>query len=345
MSRKCVEPEAFQRLRLIVCESDNRKGYTMRKYRVTSWGSMTLAALCWLLATGFAVEKVWQDGVQSWTLLASMPVLTLAVGVLLHRGFEDLRSWRTAVFGVTGIALALLALSVTLPASIGSSGQARDTAIAQAEASNRSLDVLREDLANVSATLNWAQKDMVAECGTGDGMKCKGKRSTVKALEDRKSLLASQLQNAPVERATTSGETRISWALTRMGFNVSEEGVRMVWPMLPPIAFELLCAFFMCMALGRKDEPAATADTKQTSFSAAAPEPLPAPAMFSTQLPDPTKPRKRSKRQAKKDEAIAAIRAQTLAGKPPSFRLVQTRYRLPKATASRWRAEAMKDVA
>lgn len=309
-------------------------------YRVQTWGSMTLAVACWLLATGFAVEKVLRDGVQSWTLLAAMPVLTLAAGVLLHQAFENVSG--RPVRSLVSFSLAILVLAVTLPASIGSSGSARDAAVAEAEASNRSLTVIKDDLANVSATLKWAEKDMIEECASGEGPRCLGKRSTVQALTDRKAVLTAQLQTAPAEKNGLSGETRIAWALGLVGIPATEAQVQMAWPMLPPIAFEFLFAFFWSAA-SRKRETATISDSAQTSFPGLD---LPAPEMFSAPAPVPPAPKKKTKRQTKKDRTIQALREYTLKnGAPPSFKLVQARYRLPKATASRWRSEAMKDVA
>lgn len=58
--------------------------------------------------------------------------------------------------------------------------------------------------------------------------------------------------------------------------------------------------------------------------------------------PDPTKPKKKSKRQSRKDHVIAKIRAHTLKhGAPPAFRVVQSRHRLPKATAHRYLKAAL----
>ena len=64
------------------------------------------------------------------------------------------------------------------------------------------------------------------------------------------------------------------------------------------------------------------------------------PQIATTGDPTPPRPKKRTKRQQKRERAIAAIRAQTLAGQKPSFKLVRARYRLPNATASRWMKEA-----
>jgi hypothetical protein len=55
-----------------------------------------------------------------------------------------------------------------------------------------------------------------------------------------------------------------------------------------------------------------------------------------TPEPPKTKKRKPSKKAKRREDVIAKIRAQTLAGNRPSFTLVQKRYRLPKSTASRY---------
>lgn len=66
------------------------------------------------------------------------------------------------------------------------------------------------------------------------------------------------------------------------------------------------------------------------------------PQMMEPVEPEP-KPRKRAstKKAKRREDVIAKIRAQTLAGKKPSFSLVQKRYRLPKSTASRYLKQAL----
>lgn len=61
--------------------------------------------------------------------------------------------------------------------------------------------------------------------------------------------------------------------------------------------------------------------------------------------PQPPKPRKKAKRESRKDRVIQKIRAHTLKhGAPPAFSVVQSRHRLPKATASRYLAEAKRTL-
>lgn len=58
--------------------------------------------------------------------------------------------------------------------------------------------------------------------------------------------------------------------------------------------------------------------------------------------PEPPKPRKRSKRGQRKQTGIMKLRARTLRGEKPKLTVIMNRHKVSKATASRWRAEAMK---
>jgi membrane protein implicated in regulation of membrane protease activity len=57
--------------------------------------------------------------------------------------------------------------------------------------------------------------------------------------------------------------------------------------------------------------------------------------------PKGPKPGTRKSKPKKKDKTIEQIRAQTMAGKRPSLKLVQSRYRLPKTTAHRYLKQAL----
>lgn len=297
-----------------------------------------MAASTWLLATGLVIEKVVADGVSSWALLFATPVLTGAVGLLLHIAFT---SWWKWVFAVP---LALLCLSVTMPASIGASGSARDQAVAKAEATNRTANEVADDLKFVKSKLKWALDDMATECASGEGTACRGKRSTVNALQDRQDKLMSGLQAAPAKVQALSGEVRIAKISSWFGAGFSSDDVTMVWPILAPVALELLCAAFLTMGLSIRSSTVkhSDADSAQTSFPTT--EPLPSPEIFSGPEPKPGKrgfkPRKKSI-----EHAIATVREQTLrTGKPPTFTVVRGKHKLSKASASRALAEGIRQA-
>lgn len=196
---------------------------------------------------------------------------------------------------------------------------------------------------------------------------------TLAVAEHSKSVVS-----APVEKTALSGDTRIAWALSAVGsrlpeayrFTVTDADVQMAQPMFPPVVGELLCAFFGFMGLefrkkwkaAESGNETANADNSRKINDGSACQ---SSATHATQLadvsdtelqrlrryfetkaaeasePDPTKPKKKSKRQSRKDRVVAKIRAQTLAGHRPSFRLVQSRYRLPERTAYRYLQQAM----
>jgi hypothetical protein len=60
--------------------------------------------------------------------------------------------------------------------------------------------------------------------------------------------------------------------------------------------------------------------------------------------PAPTRPRKKSRRAKKKETGLMKLRARTLAGERPALKVIMGRHRVSKATASRWRNEAMKQA-
>lgn len=311
----------------------------MSDYKAVRVGALALAVLCWALCTGLAIEKVLSDGVSSWTLLLAMPVLTAAVGILLHLGFQDLRDWRV-MRGPVALALAIACLCVTLPASIGSSGQARDTALAEAKKSSDDLAKLKGDLTKAERLVTEAQGWAAEECKSGKGHRCEGIVFTLYQREAAAEKLRREVKGEHPKIAN-SGEHRIAWALGMAGLKASEADVAMIWPMLPPIAFELLCAFFLYAGLERR------AFDKLSKAELAKEPATEAPSIVeishnSGRFPEPpNRTKKRTKRQQRRERVIESIRRQTLAGKRPSFKLIKARHRLPNATASRWMKEAV----
>lgn len=320
----------------------------MSKYMIVRPGAIALAALCLAMCTGLAVEKVLHDGVSSWTLLAAMVVLPAAVGMLLHQGFEDLRDGKL-LRAPTAVVLALLCLAVTLPASIGSSGGARDTALAEAAAANRGVELAKESYSDVKRDLEWAKTGVRNECVGAPPVivdnawpKCQWWRRQLTAHETAIGRFGKEFASAPAVKVADSGEQRVAWALSAVasnwGYSVKPSDVALVWPILPPIAFELLAAFFLCAGLERR---------KDTGFEIAVsahvsseiPSQINEPAMDSVSPEStPPRPRKRTKRQAKREKGVNWARNyRARFGKSPPLEVMSNVLRVPQTTAHRWR--------
>lgn len=298
-------------------------------------GALGLAVLCWALCTGLAIEKVWADGVSSWTLLLAMPVLTAAVGILLHLGFQDLRELRF-LRGPVALVLAIACLCVTLPASIGSSGQARDTALAAAKQSSEEITKAKDDLKRAEKLVAEAQGWVADECKTGNGHRCQGVVVTLYQRQASADKMRRELKGESPKIAN-SGEHRISWALGMAGLAVSEADVQMIWPMLPPIAFELLCAFFLYAGLERRGM-SRDAEPAQKMHELPEPANLTSQSVILSEPPSDPRPRKRTKRQQKREKGVNWARNyRARFGKSPPLEVMSNVLRVPQTTAHRWR--------
>jgi hypothetical protein len=330
----------------------------MSEYRVRRYDALVLSVLTWAMCTGLAAEKIWTDGISSWTLMLAMPVLTAAVAVLLHQGFEDIRQFKW-LRGPTALVLASLCLAVTLPASIGSSGGARDTALAEAAAANRGVEIAKEGYGDVKRDLEWAKTGVVRECVGAPAVivdaswpKCQWWRRQLAAHETAIGRLGKELAAAPAVKIADSGEQRVAWAASavasRWGYSVSAQDVSLVWPMLPPIAFELLAAFFLAAGLERRQGGQKLAG----SFQPVASQPVviePVTAGEYAEVirepsnnPTPPKTKKRSKRKDREDRALTYARNyRDKHGVAPPWRTMKNVMRLPGSTTSRYLKKAM----
>lgn len=115
--------------------------------------------------------------------------------------------------GARGVAVALFVaflafLAYSLPANVGRTGEIKQAKVAEAAAATR----VRDDLERTTKTLEYAKPDMISECGTGEGKRCRAKRNTVAALEARKAMLESNLASAEKSAPGDVGSEVIAWA-------------------------------------------------------------------------------------------------------------------------------------
>lgn len=127
------------------------------------------------------------------------------------------------IAGKRGIAAALFVaflafLAYSLPATTGRTGEIKETKVIAAG----DVAKLRDDLERTTKMADWARQDWMTECGSGEGKKCRAKRNTVQALEDRVTKLQAEIKAAGAVTGDLGSET---WAWATFG-TVSAETVR-----------------------------------------------------------------------------------------------------------------------
>lgn len=137
--------------------------------------------------------------------LAGLPVFIEAARQTKARGIM-------LALGVAFVAL----LAYSLPATVGKTGEVKVGKMADAAAVAR----VRDDLERTSKTLEWARKDMIEDCGSGEGKRCRAKRNTVQALEDRAGKLQTGL--AVGEKSAPGDLGAEAWAWASGGYLTAE---------------------------------------------------------------------------------------------------------------------------
>ena len=171
--------------------------------------------------------------------------------------------------GQRGIAAALFIafcsfLAYSLPATTGRTGEVKEVKVTAAADVAR----IRDDIERTSKTLEWARQDWIAECGSGEGKKCRAKRNTVQALEDRKAKLEADLKAAGPGLGDT-GSDLWAWATGLSAATIRKASVMAFAIGLDVVIWALIWFATAVLATPRKavnDNRPAAADTAQTSF-------------------------------------------------------------------------------
>jgi hypothetical protein len=315
-----------------------------------------------VIAAGGACSLLVRDGWTTGFTLdhALMPVMVGLTILSGHLFWQAVRDWRA--FSAIGFAvLAIVGSTLTIYETMGRRAELRDTKVAAAVAANVVIEEKRAELAKATARLEEAE-NMVKREMTGErcGKRCQDWKVRASEVEAKLEKLSREIAETGGERPVDAKAERAAAVAAILLPDVPEVRVKATVGLLEPFALpmflELGSIVLFGFGLGRREVTKGTKvtattipaqDTAQTSFDVSDLSALPSPAMFAGPLPEPPAPKKkRSKRMARKERAIEALREYTLKnGAPPSFKLVQTRYHLPKATASRWRQEAMSKVA
>lgn len=157
--------------------------------KVTATGALaTAAALLGLqILLGLEYTTGGTLGTQASMIFAMVTLAVLPVFIETAR-----RQGHKAIAGALFVAFVAF-LAYSLPATTGRTGEIKEVKVAAAADVNR----IRDDIQRTNVTLEWARKDWITECGTGEGKKCRAKRNTVQALEDRITKLEADLKKVP----------------------------------------------------------------------------------------------------------------------------------------------------
>lgn len=229
---------------------------------------VTAAALLALqILLGFEYTAGGTLGTQASMILAMVTLAVLPVFIEAARRYGfPLLSWALCVPFV-----AFLAYS--LPATTGRTGEIKETKVAAAADVAR----IRDDIQRTTVTLEWARKDWITECGSGEGKKCRAKRNTVQALEDRVAKLEGDLKKVPAAPGDL-GSDLWAWAT---GADAST--VRKVSVLAFAIGMDFAIWALIWLATSLLTAPIrAVNDNAQTSF--AMPEPLPPARAFEPEV-------------------------------------------------------------
>lgn len=346
--------------------------------KLPRYTARTLAVMLWIAGSAYLVRNELGMPSPDWVVIATMPLIwaaVIALPILAHHAWKQ-REF-TACLLLT--LAAVVGSCFTLQGTIARQSEARDGKVAEAQASNFKRSELLEELGRAQKRLNDANKYADMERTTTCGPRCKDwerRAVEVKAYIDQTTAAIAALG---ADKPVASGEKRVAAAIGLLPFvTASQEKVEAAVALFMPSLFGLFLelaalasAFFgwrpsssPMAAVNAQDVDAGTDVATRgsdlapvaTDLSVVAGDPELA-KVSDTELqrlrnwyflkeeaedtPEPPKPR-RSRRSKKKERGLMKLRARTLAGERPPLKVIMGRHRVSKATASRWRAEAMK---
>ena len=288
------------------------------------------------------------------SMIAAM--VTLAVlPVFIHAARKRGQGFIATCLGISFLAF----LAYSLPATTGRTGEIKEVKAAAAT----DLASVKAELATITTTLKWALPDKISECaGAPDPLPpdswplCRQKTGTVAALEDRQVKLKAEIEAGKGSETGDLGSDLWAWVLSWFGATAAT--VRKISVLSFAVGLDFV--IWSLVALGTHSWPVSLVsnsgkplETKAVTVGTGAATGDPELSQVTDRQlaefrelvtgpvpPKPTKKRKASKRAKRREDVIAKIRKQTLAGNKPSFSVVRSRYKLTNGTAHRWLKEA-----
>lgn len=338
-----------------------------------------LAVLLWIAGSAYLIRNEFAMPTPDWVVICTMPLIwaaVIALPILAHNAWTQRQFTACALLAIA----ALVGSAFTLQGTIARQSEARDGKVAEAQASNFKRTELLEELGRAQKRFDDANRYADIERGTTCGPKCKDwerRAVEVKAyIEQTTSAIAALGADKPV----ASGEKRVAAALSLLPFvTASHEKVEAAVALFLPSLFGLFLelAALASAFFGWQPMPATRDNTKEikagsdvtdvvtdgSDLKQVAPVATQLAGVTDTELqrlrqimgldeaeesdpePAPTRPRKKSRRAKKKETGLMKLRARTLAGERPALKVIMGRHRVSKATASRWRQQALAAMA
>ena len=256
-----------------------------------------------------------------WSMIASL--VTVA---LLPKFIEEAR--QNKAYGIClalGVAFAAFLL-YTLPATIGRTSEVRETKAVEASASIGEVKRLEGELDRAQERLADAFLKADQECSTGFRQKCEGWRSVASERQARVDELTKEISGVKPKTGDVGSEA-LAW--TAAGF-VSAESIRRLSSL--SFGFGLDVVIWALVWFASSDKMRRELVAKNASNS------LPLEAKGEESTPPTPNPRKRTKRQTKREKGVAWVRRyREKHGRAPALEVVSNVLKVPQTTAFRWR--------
>jgi hypothetical protein len=269
-----------------------------------------------------------------WSMIASL------ITVALLPVFIEVARQARAYLIVTALGVAFVAfLAYTLPATIGRTSEVRETKAVEASASVGEVKRLEGELDRAQERLADAFLKADQECSSGFRQKCEGWRSVVAERQGRVDELTKEV-NGVKPKLGDVGSEALAWSAA--GF-VSAESIRRLSSLSFGLGLDVVIWALMWFATSAKVRGASGAQEMapaRKNEDRGAPEPanLISQIATSSEPPSDPRPRKRTKRQAKREKGVAWVRKyRERHGKAPPLGVVSNVLRVPQTTAFRWR--------
>lgn len=275
---------------------------------IRSWPAMGLAAL-FVAGTSFVLFNDLIDGAK---LTTSHVLTALALIAATAAGHQIVTMFRAHRYGVALGMVVLTAAALAYVATMSGARNAEQAALKaeRIEAANAQREEIRGHRAALmperersKAMLEAAQKAIATECATGEGTRCKGRRTTAEVYANALSGIDGKLAAIDARLETLGGPQTpnagykaaaeaivlLPWFADRKPADV-ERALIVLLPWLAVLIAELGTIVFLSSALGHEHVPT-VADRAQTSFAIDPPPPGPGKRRRHRQLPASETPR------------------------------------------------------